>query len=333
MATTADQARAALGIRLRDIRRDSGLSAIQLARATGWQPSKVSKIEHGKQTPSESDLHVWCQHCGSPSELPDLVAATRAIETQFAEWRRILRAGMTRRQQSSAAAYEKARLFRIYEPIVVPGLLQTLDYATAVLSTVIDFMRIPDDAAQAAQERIERQRVLTHGDRWFHILIGEQALYTNVGGPEVMIGQLEHLLAALRLPRARLGIIARNSAYRLPLHNPFWLLDDTLVQFETYTAEISLIRPDEIAIYARAFERLAALASYGTEARAAITQALSHLCLAFRAKPSKSLGPDSVTALRSRLDDDATREGRHDDRHSRHKRRDHARWRPRGPDP
>lgn len=299
MATTADQAREALGIRLRDIRRDSGLSAIQLARACDWQPSKVSKIEHGKQTPSEADLRTWCQRCGALRELPDLVAATRAIETQFAEWRRILRAGTKRRQQASAATYQKARIFRIYEPAVIPGLLQTPDYAIAILSTVIDFMRIPDDAEQGASERIERQAVLTHGDRWFHIVIGEQALYTNVGGPEVMTSQLEHLIAVGRLPRVRLGIIPRDSPYRVPLHNPFWILDDTLVQFETYTAELSLIRPDEITIYARAFERLAALAVYGTEARAVIGQALSKLSLAIQAKPSKSLGSEPATALPS----------------------------------
>jgi transcriptional regulator with XRE-family HTH domain len=281
------------------MRRDSGLSAIQLARANDWQPSKVSKIEHGKQTPSEADLRAWCQHCGALQEFPDLIAAARAIETQFAEWRRILRAGTKRRQQSSAVAYQKARLFRIYEPAVIPGLLQTLDYATAVLSTVIDFMRIPDDAGQGAQERIERQTVLTHGDRWCHFIIGEQALYTNVGGSEVMTSQLEHLLAVLELPRVRLGIIPRGSAYRVPLHNPFWILDDTLVQFETYTAELSLIRPDEITIYARAFERLAALATYGTEARAAISHALSNLPLEIRAKPSKSLGPEHSFALPS----------------------------------
>lgn len=274
MTTSADQARVSLGVRLRDIRRDAGLSGTELARLSGWQPSKVTKIEHGRQTPSEADLRTWCEHCRALADLPDLIAAVRSIETQFAEWRRIMRGGTRRRQEASAAVYERARLFRIYEPAVVPGLLQTRDYAISVLLTFIDFVRAPQDAEEGADARLERQRVLTHGDRRFHMLLGEQCLHTNVGGAEVMAGQLEHLLELLRLPRMRLGIIPFDAPYRVPLNNGFWLMDEALVQFDTYTAELSLIRPDEIAMYSRAFERLAALAVYGAEARAVIEDAL-----------------------------------------------------------
>jgi transcriptional regulator with XRE-family HTH domain len=277
LTTSADQARASLGIRLRDIRRDAGLSGTELARLANWQPSKITKIEHGRQTPSEDDLRVWCEHCRALSDLPDLIATVRSIETQFAEWRRVIRAGIKRRQEASAAVYDRARLFRIYEPQVIPGLLQTRDYAVSVLSTSVNFFRVPDDAEDSADARIDRQRVLTHGDRRFHMLLGEQCLHTNVGGIEVMAGQLEHLLGLLRLPRMRLGIIPFDAPYRVPLNNGFWLMDDALVQFDTYTAELSLIRPDEIELYSRAFERLAALAVYGAEARAMIDAALSKL--------------------------------------------------------
>jgi hypothetical protein len=253
------------------------LSGTELAGQCGWLSSKVSKIEHGKQTPSEDDLRAWCEHCRAQGELPDLIAAVRSIETQFAEWRRIMRGGSRRRQQASKAIYEHARLFRIYEPSVVPGLLQTHDYAVAILHTFTDFVRAPQDAEQGAAARLESQRVLTHGDRRFHMLLGEQALHTNVGGSEVMAGQLEHLLAALRLPRLRLGIIPLDSPYRVPLNNGFWIMDEALVQFDTYSAELSLIRPDEIAVYGRAFERLSALAVYGAEARAMIAGALDRL--------------------------------------------------------
>ena len=277
MTTSTDQARASLGIRLRDIRRDAGLSGVTLAQLSGWLSSKVSKIEHGKQTPTEDDLRAWCEHCHAVDELPDLIAAVRSIETQFAEWRRIMRSGTRRRQQASATVYERARLFRIYEPAVVPRLLQTRDYAVAVLSSFIEFVRVPDDAEEGATARLERQRVLTHGDRRFHMVLGQQALHTNVGGIETMTGQLEHLLSALKLPRLRLGIVPFDAPYRVPLNNGFWILDEALVQFDTYSAELSLARPDEITLYGRAFERLAALAVYGAEARTIITSALGKL--------------------------------------------------------
>jgi transcriptional regulator with XRE-family HTH domain len=264
-------------VRLRDIRRDASLSGTDLAGLCGWLSSKVSKIEHGRQTPTEDDLRAWCEHCQALAELPDLVAAVRSIETQFAEWRRIMRSGSRRRQQASKAVYERARLFRIYEPSVVPGLLQTRHYAVSILLTFTDFVRAPQDAEEGAAARLEGQRVLTHGDRRFHMLLGEQALHTNVGGNEVMAGQLEHLLATLRLPRLRLGVIPMDAPYRVPLNNGFWIMDEALVQFDTYSAELSLVRPDEIALYGRAFERLAALAVHGAEARAMIAGALDRL--------------------------------------------------------
>jgi transcriptional regulator with XRE-family HTH domain len=277
VSTTADLARVALGVRLRDIRRDAGLSGTELARANQWLPSKVSKIERGRQTPTEDDLRRWCATCRTPEQLPDLVATVRSIETQFAEWRRVLRAGTKRRQEQSAKTYERARLFRIWEPAVIPGLLQTVQYATAVLSITVDFLQLPDDADEGAQARIARQQVLADEDRRFHILIGEQALATNVGGPDVMAEQLGRLLDVLRFPQIRLGVVPHNAPYRVPLHNGFWILDASLVQFDTYTAEMSLVRPDEIGLYARAFERLAVLGTYGGEARAMIETALNRL--------------------------------------------------------
>lgn len=275
MTTSADQARASLGVRLRDIRRDAGLSGTELARLEGWQPSKITKIEHGRQTPSEADLRAWCDRCGALADLPDLIATVRSIETQFAEWRRVIRGGIKRRQEASAAVYDRARLFRIYEPAVIPGLLQTRDYALSVLSTSISFFRVPDDAEESADVRIARQRVLTHGDRRFHMLLGEQCLHTNIGGTDIMADQLEHLLSLLKLPRLRIGMIPFDAPYRVPLNNGFWIMDEALVQLDTYTAELSLVRPDEVELYGRAFERLAALAVYGAEARAMIDAALN----------------------------------------------------------
>jgi len=108
-------------------------------------------------------------------------------------------------------------------------------------------------------------------------VLGQQALHTNVGGHQVMAGQLEHLLAVLTLPRVRLGIIPLDAPYRVPLNDGFWILDEALVQFDTYSAELSLVRPDEIALYGRAFERLAALAVYSAEARTILAGTLDRL--------------------------------------------------------
>ncbi|MEU7746020.1 helix-turn-helix transcriptional regulator [Nonomuraea sp. NPDC049158] len=78
MSTPARQAREALGARLRDIRRDAGLSGVELATLAGRHSSKVSRIEYGKRNASEDDLRAWCRHCRAEDQLAELVATLRA---------------------------------------------------------------------------------------------------------------------------------------------------------------------------------------------------------------------------------------------------------------
>jgi transcriptional regulator with XRE-family HTH domain len=267
----------ALGIRLRDVRRDAGLTGRELATRCDWQPSKISKIEYGRQAPSEADVRDWCIACGFPSEIPDLVAAVRSIDAQMLDWRRSLKAGTKRRQRANITAYEKTTLFRVWEPTVVPGLLQTADYARGVLGTVIDFYGIPDDVEEGVAARIEAQNVLDHGDRRFLLLVGEAALHTFVRDAEVMRVQLEALLVAMRRPRVSLGIVPQASPYTAPRNNAFTIYDNRLVTVATYTAELTLTQRHEIATYERAFDRLFALALRGPAVRGFIQAAIRDL--------------------------------------------------------
>jgi len=269
-----DQAKEALGARLRDIRRDAGLTGRQLAAHAGWLGSKVSKIEYGKQTPSDEDLQAWCRICGALDQLDDLVATVRDIETMYVEWRRRLRTGIRRRQEKSRALEADTRLMRWYEPVLVPGLLHTAEYAAAVMRRVIDFYEIPDDLAAAVAVRMERQQILYEAGRRFHFVLAEQALHTRVGDAQVMVGQLDRLLTALSLPRVRLGIVPIRHAYLAP-SNQFIMFDDRFVHIEAVSAELTITQPREIALYARAFERLAQSAVYSGAAADMITAALA----------------------------------------------------------
>ena len=267
----------ALGIRLRDLRRDAALTSRELAARCGWPPSKVSKIEHGKQIPSEADIRDWCLTCGFPSEIPDLIAAVRSIDAQIVDWRRSLRTGTRRRQRKNVTAYEKTTLFRVWEPAVVPGLLQTPDYTCGILTTVVDFYGIPDDVDEGVAARIEAQRVLTHGDRRFLLLLGESALHTHVGDAAVMHGQLERLLEVIRMPRLSLGILPQSAPYTVPRNNAFTIYDNRMVTVATYTAELTLTQRHEVTTYERAFDRLQAQALRGPAATEMIKAVLDQI--------------------------------------------------------
>lgn len=273
MTSSVHQAREALGHRLRDIRKDAELTGRELATLAGWHSSKVSKIEYGKQTPSEEDIRVWCRHTGTDNQIADLVATVRNIEAMYVEWRRMLGAGTRRRQHASRTLEAKTQLMHWYEPLLVPGILHTAEYAEAVMRRVIEFYDIPDDLEAGVAARMERQQILYRGNHRFHFIITHQALMTTVGNDNVMIGQLDRLLAVMSLPRITLGIIPTLAEYRAPT-NQFIMFDNRLVHVETISAELTINQPREIALYHKAFEELAKLAVIGNAARSLIATAL-----------------------------------------------------------
>ncbi|WP_084478024.1 helix-turn-helix domain-containing protein [Nocardia jejuensis] len=273
MTSPVHQAREALGKRLREMRKDARLSGRQLAALAGWHESKVSKIETGDRSPTEADLSAYCLHTGNRDQCADLVATLRNVESAYLEWRRILNTGTRRRQQASVALAEQTKIMRIFEPVLIPGILQTAEYAEAVLRRATRFYRIPDDVDQAVSKRIERQQVLYRGHRRFHVLLAEQALRTTVGGDEVMIGQLDRLCAVIGLPRVLLGVIPAEAQLPIQMTN-FVMFDDRLVLVEAVTAELSITQPRELAMYGRLFAELAEASVTGAAARALVRKAL-----------------------------------------------------------
>jgi transcriptional regulator with XRE-family HTH domain len=277
LTSTTQPASEALGGRLREIRKDAGLSGRALAALAGWHFTKVSKIELAKQNPSDADIRAWCGYCHAENQVADLIATLRNIESQYIEWRRTFRAGTKRRQETQRKWEHEAQLIRIYEPLLIPGILHTAAYATKIVRTAVSFYGIPDDVEQSVDTRLARQDALYAGIRRFHIIIGEQALKTRLGEVDILQGQLGRVLEASTLPRLRLGIIPSAAVHEVwPIHG-FWLFDNRMARVETYTAELTVTQPREIALYAKAFDGLARSAVYGQPARALITQALGGL--------------------------------------------------------
>lgn len=274
MTTTAKEAREAFGERLRNLRKDAGLTGRQLSELAGWHSSKVSRIEYGKQTPTDADLRAWCTHARADEQLPDLIANLRNVEASYLEWRRMR---LPHRQKQSVAAEAKTNLMRWYEPVVVPGLLQTPPYAEAILRMVLDFYDEPEsDIESSLGARLERQQVLYRGNHRFYFILGEQVLHTRVATAYVMLEQLDRLLTAMSLPRVVIGILPTKAHYRTPVNN-FIMFDSRMVQVETISAELTITQPSEIALYDKAFHRLKNQAIHGQDARAMIGEAMADL--------------------------------------------------------
>lgn len=277
--SSVQEARAALANRLRDLRLDAGITGKELAARCGWSVAKSSRIENAHTPPSDKDIRAWCQACGVADQAADLVAAGRQADAMYLQWKRVQRTGMRHLQEASTPLYERTRVFRVYASHVIPGYLQTPDYATALMGTIAAFRGTPDDVAEAVEARMRRSRVIHEGDHRFATLIEENVLRQKVGSVEVMAGQLGALLASMTLPSVSLGIIpaaASRERVMWPLEQ-FTIFDDTRVHVELLAAKVTVTAPSELDIYLRAFARLTDLAVYGAEVRNLIVKAVDSL--------------------------------------------------------
>lgn len=262
------------------MRLDAHLTGRDLADSAGWAPSKVSKIEAGRQTPSDADLTAWARICDNDALVDELIASLRSLEQQYVEFRRMFRAGLPSRQRSIGDIEAKTKLTRNFEPCFVPGLLQTAQYARYRFTegdpgdTDRGVPKSETEVDEAIAARMERQQILHRGDKKFHFVMTEAVLHYQVCPPDVMAGQLGHLISMTTLPTIRVGIIPFDTQLTVgPIHG-FYLYDNDLVLVELFTAVLNVSQADEIAAYERVFGHLADTAVYGAEARTLLTRML-----------------------------------------------------------
>lgn len=275
--SNVDEARMALGGRLRELRVAAELSGKELAKSLSWQPSKASKIENGKQTPSSDDIREWTRATNSEDETASLLASLHTLEVQRAEWQRVLRGGIRPRQNALAELDQKTRLFRVFEAGVIPGLLQTSEYARARFAEAIRIYKLKNDINEAVEGRMKRQDIFYRPDKRFHFVLTEAALRFRMCSVPVMLGQLDRLISLSALPNVKLGIIGFETQYTASPWHGFWMFDDEKVLVETFSAGLNLPQPEEVQLYSTIFNELASVASYGRAARVIITRVIDDL--------------------------------------------------------
>lgn len=277
-SSSVQQARKAIAQRLRDARLDAGLTGRDIAAHCGWHPAKSSRIENAKAAPSDADIRAWCDACSAPELVPDLIAASRTADSMYVEWKRLHRSGLRGIQESYTPLYQRTRLCRIYCSNVMPGVLQTPEYAAALLGVIADFQATGDTTAQeAAAARVERSQVIREGNHRFALLVEETVLRYRIGDQATMAGQLGHLLSVMALPAVSFGVIPAAAQRTIWPQETFSIFDEDSVEVELLTARVMVTAPGELAQYEKAFGRLAELAVYGDRARKLITSALDSI--------------------------------------------------------
>lgn len=273
MSNDFQSARVALGARLRELRAEAGFDGKRIAEALGWQRSKVSRLENGKQTPSRSDLAQWARAIGHPDLATELTARLTGLETHYRSWRRQLAGGHAARQELGIVETAAARMIRGLEVARIPGLFQTPEYARHTFQVNAEFRQITRDVEDAVRTRVRRQEALYEPGRRFRFLVWEGALYVVTCPHAVMAEQLDRLSGLIGLDTVELGIIPFGAQLkRSPAHG-FWIYDQRLVIVETINAELWLDDEDSLSLYTRAWEWLSEAAVYGPQARRLIGRA------------------------------------------------------------
>jgi len=264
--------------RLRDL---SGMSGRELARRIGTSQSKVSRIESGTAMPSLPEVTAWASAVGAPTTVRDsLVSLTEAAFTEVQTWRDALRS-RPHAQDDIRALETRAAKIRTFQPSVVPGMLQTAEYARRVFS-LFHTSFAPTDVPAAVAGRLNRQLALYEADKQFSFLIAEAALRWRPGPTEILLAQLDRITSVSTLDNVTVGLIPLAAEAVTMLTHAFVIYegrnkDDALVSVETVHANLIVENPDDINLYRKRWDRLQEMAISGDEARGFIRALSSDL--------------------------------------------------------
>jgi transcriptional regulator with XRE-family HTH domain len=268
-----------LGRALRAARAHAGLTTTELAARLGIGQSSVSRYETGAAVPPAALLDAWASAGGiHPSNRPALAELHEQAAAEAVSWRAAHRTATPAQVQAEVAAMERdAKAVRAFEPILVPGILQTPAYAAAVYRAR---GLAGDQLAAATQARVDRQAYLFTPGLDLHLVVGEAALRWRLTRPELHLAQLDRIGQLAGVDGLRLALLpfgAELAAWHGHGFVLFDLADGPVAHVETLHAAVNVLDPDETAGYEQAFERLAAAAVTGASAQALLRRLAAEL--------------------------------------------------------
>lgn len=269
-----------LGARLRALRVQTGLRGADIAAVVGGQQAKVSRIETGKQLPSDADIRAWATACGAgDADTLELLALREQARIWRETFRQEMSGGQAAVQKSYTDQVRDSSLIRHLETVWVPGLLQVPGYARRVLAEMITLHDLDiDDVDAAVAERMARQQYLYDPAKRFEFLITEPVLRFLLPEPAVMRAQLDRLQTMIGLDRIRFGIIPMGVQLATTPQNSVqvYVEDEPRAVVETYFGE-HWCDAAETAAYQRVIDLQWKDAVEGERARELIIRAVQSL--------------------------------------------------------
>lgn len=256
---------------LRRLREESGLTGTQAARVVDISQSRISRIEGGRFVPTDDEIRALCKLYRAPAPVRrDLLQAARDLRAETVTARTVISRGSWKMQARFGRIEKMSAEVCVYQPALIPGLMQTPDYARLVFADGGDIT--DEELDKVVAERVARGDVLDSG-REFTFIVAEGALRWQAGSPQVMIGQLERLAEVIRArPNVRFGVIPQSRGARVFTTHGFSLYDRRTVIVGIRTGTSFITDPQDVAEYSKLFGELEGLSLFGEDAVAVIQQ-------------------------------------------------------------
>lgn len=275
----APTGRERLASELRRLRDLAGVSGRELAQRIGISQSKVSRIESGAVVPSLPEVTAWGKELGVSVETQgQLTALTEAAYNEVHPWGSALRRGNL--QESVQDQESTASRLHVFQPSVVPGLLQTAEYARRVIAMFHGQYANTDPAAEIAS-RLHRQLALYDTDRQFEFLITEAALRWRPGPVRLQLAQLHHVASISTLDNVTVGLIPLGVEATTLITHGFVLYEsegkDAWVSVETIHADMTVAAPEHMEIYRSRWSLLREMALFDAAAQQFLSKIVADL--------------------------------------------------------
>jgi transcriptional regulator with XRE-family HTH domain len=250
-------ARSSLGRRLRQIRKSRGITGPELARKMEYNQSGISKIENGIIIPTREFVQKYAAAVGiGKAEAAELLELSDLFLHEFHKWDSE-RYGTAARLQEIVRKRE-ARAFDIrgFNWSLIPGLLQTEQYARAVFHTLGE--RGDQEREKAVAGRIKRQAWLDDPRRKFTTVIPENALRSSLVHGEILSNQLQSLIRLNQKDNIEINILPLGAKLLCHPMNSFVIYDGRTVTIETQSLQSVLWEENDVDLYSRVFGLLLA---------------------------------------------------------------------------
>jgi transcriptional regulator with XRE-family HTH domain len=255
-----------LAAELRSLRASSGLTRDEVVERTGINVATMYRIEHARVRPQTRTLRTLLDLYGvEKDQQAELVGWLR--DARERGWLHAYQSELPEQYTTYIGFEGEAESAWDYESLFIPGLLQTEDYARAVISGALPFAS-RDEVQRRVEVRIERQEVLQNDNPlklWS--IADEAALRRQVGGQAVMRTQFRHLLEVSELPHVTFQVIPFEAGAHAGMPGSFIVLqfsEDAIpdvIYVESMAGELFLEQESDVRRYKLVFEHLRAVSA------------------------------------------------------------------------